>query len=143
MCGILETNSIEEQAKLNFQNGYHCAESVVAAVLEGMGEDAASAIAHSTAFGGGFGRTFDEACGALSGCLIAIGHFNARQSQGESWDEAAELGAMIRQKFIELYGSTHCGVLRNEFGENQPEKCAAVTGKLAAALVELLQVDGD
>ena len=45
--------SISHTSKHYFENGYHCAEAIVAAVLEGMGFDASEAIAHATPFGGG------------------------------------------------------------------------------------------
>ena len=75
-----------EKAASYFGAGYHCAEAVVAAFLETIGEDDPNAIAHATAFGGGFGKTFAEACGVLSGGMIAIGHMCGRRQRGEDWD---------------------------------------------------------
>lgn len=89
MTNLADRSKVEDRAISYFENGYHCAEAVVASVLEQMGEDPTQALAHATAFGGGFGRSFKEACGALSGAMIVIGHTCPRNGQGESWDQAA------------------------------------------------------
>ena len=141
MTKKMDKKKIEKDAVFYFENGYHCAEAVAAAVLQAMEENTAHAVAHATAFGGGFARRFDEACGALSGALIVIGHLYPRNGRGEPWDRAAELGDQIIQWFIEIYGVTYCGMLRDRFGEEQSEKCAVLTGKLAAELAVLLQAE--
>ncbi|MCG8334124.1 MAG: C-GCAxxG-C-C family protein [Proteobacteria bacterium] len=122
-----------------FQNGYHCAESIVAAVLGAMGEDSKEAVAHATAFGGGFGRSLGDACGALSGALVAIGHLHGRRKPGDCWNLAANLGAAIRDAFIESYETTHCKTLKERFGEEQQlAECQKLTGELAQKLYDLL-----
>lgn len=144
MANVIEKDRACENAIHNFQNGYHCAEAVVAAALEELDRDPSQAIAHAAAFGGGFGRTFNEACGALSGSLIVIGDLYARKGQGESWDDAAGLGAQIREIFIHRYGTTRCRTLRDRFGEeNQEKECGVIVGRLAADLVDLLQAKSD
>ncbi|MCD4719592.1 MAG: C-GCAxxG-C-C family protein [Desulfobacula sp.] len=137
---IEEKSIIKEKAGYYFENGFHCAEAVAVAVLEGLGKDTSQAAIHATAFGGGFGMTFDEACGALSGSLIAIGHLYGRRIPGENWDIPAELGSKIRQKFIDHFETTHCATLRERFGEEMLEKeCCKVVKIVAADLVDLLQ----
>ncbi len=130
---------ISSKAQEYFVNGYHCAEAVTVAVLEELGEDFKEAAAHATAFGGGFGRTFGETCGALSGALIAIGHLHGRREPGGNWDVPANLGARIRELFQEKHGTTHCGSLRDRFGEErQSVECQKLTGDLAATLLKLI-----
>ncbi len=127
-----------------FINGYHCAESVVIAVLEELDEEYQEAVAHATAFGGGFGRTFGDTCGALSGALIAVGHLHGRREPGENWDLPASLGAQIREQFVKEYGTTHCGALRDRFGEErQVDECQKLTGNIAVTLLELLTANHD
>ncbi len=139
-----ENQAAPDKATEYFGNGYHCAEAVAFAVLEALGEDAREAAAHATAFGGGFGRSFGEACGALSGGLIAIGHLHGRREPGGEWDLPAELGAEIRSRFIEDFGTTHCGDLRERFGEeNQMEECGKLVKNITAALLALLAEDLD
>ncbi len=137
---VEEKSKVAEKAEEYFHNGYHCAESVVAAVLEEFGEEHQEAVAHATAFGGGFGRSFGDACGALSGALVTIGHLHGRREPGENWDIPANLGASIREHFIEKNGTAHCGTLRERFGEEQQmEECGKLTGELASALFKILK----
>ena len=124
---------------LFFGNGYHCAEAVTAAVLATTGEASSEAVAHATAFGGGFGRTHRETCGALSGALIAIGHLHGRRQPGGAWDYAAKLGAAIRQRFVDEFGTAHCQTLRHRFGEaRQMPECRRLTRWVTVTLLELL-----
>ena len=127
------------KAALFFGNGYHCAEAVTAAVLATMGEASSEAVAHATAFGGGIGRTHEETCGALSGALIAIGHLYGRRQPGGAWDCAAKLGAAMRQRFVDEFGTAHCQTLRQRFGEaRQMPACRRLTRWVAVTLLELL-----
>ena len=130
---------IGEKAMEYSKNGYHCAEAVAAAVLEGLDQDPSLAAAHATPFGGGFGRTFDEACGALSGCLIVIGHLYGRRRPGGNWDAPAAMAKDIRNRFLERYETTHCATLRERFGpEQQAAECARLVKHVTVDLVELL-----
>lgn len=133
---------IGKKAGEYFQNGYHCAEAVASAVLEARDLDPAQAVAHATAFGGGMGRTFCEACGAISGGLIAIGHLHGRTKPGESWDTPAAMGQALRDAFVEAYGETNCGVLRDRFGEEQQAKCTRLVEIMAEATMDALAVNG-
>ncbi|MDJ0622719.1 MAG: C-GCAxxG-C-C family protein [Desulfocapsaceae bacterium] len=125
-----------------FGNGYHCAEAVAAAVLETMNEDSHSAVAHACAFGGGFGESFKEACGVLSGSLIVIGHLHGRSKRGESWQDAAKLGAEVTKRFVALHGTSNCGELRGRFGEEfQMDRCRDMVVQGVSSLVETLDQD--
>lgn len=132
-----------EKAADYFGSGFHCAEAVAAAVLETLGQPSSEATAHATAFGGGFGKTFEEACGALSGSLIAIGHLHGRRASGMAWDLPAEMGAEIRTRFVEAFGTSNCLKLRIRFGEKaQMEECRKVVERTAQMLVGLLVEKG-
>ena len=96
-----------------FENGYHCAEAVVAAVLEGMGIDASEPVTHATAFGGGIGRTFQEVCGALSGCLIVIGHIHGRFGHREChWGESGRPSRKTTDCHVDA-GAGKCSTLHH------------------------------
>ncbi|WP_022666260.1 C-GCAxxG-C-C family protein [Desulfospira joergensenii] len=128
-----------DQAGELFGNGFHCAEAVAWAVLQSLGQDPTLAAAHATPFGGGFGKTYGDACGALSGGLIAIGHIHGRKDPSGDWDLPASLGAGLRQHFVETWGTTHCATLRDEFGEEfQMERCREVVRAVTRDLLELL-----
>ncbi len=138
---LLKTDSdrISIQAGEYFGNGFHCAESVVKSVIDGMGHDGSLAAAHATAFGGGFGKSHEEACGALSGALIVIGHFFGRTRPHPDWDRPADLGADIRNRFIEQWGTTHCRTLCDRFGEeHQMDCCRDIVRGVAKDLTLLL-----
>ncbi len=138
---IKDETSIKDKAGYYFENGFHCAEAVVVAVLEGLGKDASHACAHATSFGGGYGRTFEEACGALSGGLIVIGHLYGRNEPGLEWDIPAKLSANLRQTFIDRFENTHCATLRKRFGqEMQQKECCNIVKQVASDLVELLSL---
>lgn len=121
-----------------FLNGFHCAESVASAVLESRNIDPAQATMHATPFGGGVGKSFCDMCGALSGGLIAIGHFHGRTQRGKNWDSPAEMGKELREHFIEQYGETNCGKLRERFGDRQMEKCAQIVEAVSQATKEII-----
>ena len=140
MIKDVNAEQVAEQAAVYFGEDYHCAEAVVAALFEAMGEDASDAIAHATAFGGGFGKTFTEVCGVLSGSMIVIGHIYGRREKGQKWDRPAELGATTRQHFIDRHGSSNCTVLRDRFGkEQQMPECRKLVQETTIALVNLIQ----
>jgi C_GCAxxG_C_C family probable redox protein len=140
----IEMLMASEKAAKYFGNGFHCAESVAVAVLDVLGEEPSEAAAHATAFGGGFGRTFQEVCGALSGALIAIGHIYGRREMGGEWDLAAEFGAKIRQRFLDDFGATNCETLLARFGdERQMIECRNLTKKVTATLLALLTENPD
>ncbi|THB75976.1 MAG: C_GCAxxG_C_C family protein [Desulfobulbaceae bacterium] len=140
---MFEDISAESAATLAqgyFNGGYHCAEAVVAACLESIGDGSVEAIAHATAFGGGFGRTFFETCGVISGCLIVIGHFYGRRQPGGSWDVPATLGAKVMELFSEKHETRNCQVLRDRFGEEaQMAECGKLVYQGVYDLITFLQ----
>jgi len=140
-AGHVLEQEICDRAGAYFGNGYHCAEAVVAAVLAGTGQEASMAIAHATAFGGGFGKTYEETCGALSGAMIVIGHLHGRRELGDNWDLPAELGAAIRQMFVDRFDTTHCRTLREGFGdEAQMDQCRNIVRHVTCDLLALLEI---
>ena len=141
---MLQKNSHQsavDKAASYFGNGFHCAEAVASAVLEALDHNPTEAAAHSTAFGGGVGSTYEELCGALSGGLIAIGHLYGRRRRDEDWDLAAKKGAELRRIFLDQFETCHCGTLRERFGqEQQMDECRKIVRKITD---ELLIMIGD
>jgi C_GCAxxG_C_C family probable redox protein len=126
-----------QRAGAYFGDSFHCAEAVAKAVLEALGHDPDPVVACATPFGGGFGKSFQEACGALSGALLVAGHLHGRSAAGQDWDYAASLGALLRQGFVERHGTTRCAALRERFGpQRQMAECRNV---VRAATCDLLQ----
>ncbi|WP_163339916.1 C-GCAxxG-C-C family protein [Desulfopila sp. IMCC35008] len=136
--------TIAEKAGEYFFNGYHCAESVVAAACDVLPQidthKRETALTCSTCFGGGFGKSFDEACGVISGALIVLGLLYGRSKQGKSWDTPADLTALFREAFLRKHKTTHCGQLRERFGdENQMIECQKLVCEGTAELLQLIK----
>lgn len=135
----MTSEEVGEKAKNYFESGYNCAEATAKAVIEGFGGDASHAIAHATAFGGGFARSGEEACGVLCGAFIAIGHFYPRKTPTEPYDEAILIGTQIRKRFIEIYGATRCKDLKGQFDKKEWRKsCAGIVQQTSSDLFDLL-----
>ncbi len=126
---------VEQRTEELFRGGLHCAEAVLAAVLEG---NAVSAEAFSpraaSAFGGGVGRSKQELCGALSGGLIALGMLQGRNTPDEPWDAVAAAAEDLRARFAAAYGGTRCSEVLEHLGPQEGlDRCirlAAVTAGL-------------
>lgn len=140
---LASKEEIGREAGRYFGNGYHCGETVVRTVLDALGQDGALAAVYATPFGGGFGKTEQEACGALSGALIAIGHFWGRRESGPDWDTASRLAAEIRSKFVDRHGTSQCAALCQRFGqEEQMERCGELVRNAAVALFDVMVREG-
>lgn len=128
-----------ENAGEYFSGGFHCAEAVTRATLEYLDKAPDELVACATAFGGGFGRTFQEACGALSGAMLVIGHLYGRSEAGGSWDYPASLAEMLRSEFVDKFGTCRCIDLREKFGpEAQEEECCRIVRWTCSELLELI-----
>ncbi len=128
-----------DKAAQCFDQGLHCAEALVCAILNQAGvpgSEIKMAMAHATPFGGGMGKTFDEACGALSGALIAVGHLFGRHDSETSWQIPADLASAVRLAFTNKAGTTHCRTLRERFGDNQEAECTELVRHIARITAE-------
>ena len=135
----VSVEAVGEQAGAYFGNGYHCAEAVVRSVLDALGEDGKQVANLATAFGGGFGKTKEEACGAISGALMVVGYFFGRHEPGPDWQAAAEMGAEIRNEFLQNHGTTCCRTLCDRFGdEAQMDQCREMVKDVAGRLYDQL-----
>ncbi|MCP4111877.1 MAG: C_GCAxxG_C_C family protein [Desulfobacteraceae bacterium] len=119
-----------------FQSGFNCAEAVSKAITEMFGHEQAPKVA--TAFGRGIGSK-EETCGALTGGIIALGYLFGRADPGESPNEAHELAAEFRKRFIEKVGASVCKDILKELGEQKNFiKCKKMTSEAAGILADLL-----
>ncbi|WP_432734938.1 C-GCAxxG-C-C family protein [Maridesulfovibrio sp. FT414] len=144
MNTCIKCKSAAEKAGEYFGGGYHCAEAVAKAAMEHLGRDPQELVACATAFGGGYGKTFQEACGALSGALLVIGHLYGRREADQNWDYPAALAGMIRDEFVEAYSTTRCIDLREKFGpEDQMDECRKIVRLISKELLELIESDAE
>jgi C_GCAxxG_C_C family probable redox protein len=144
MSDKVDRDGAVKQAEKLFADQYHCAETVVKVSLQALGEDPREALVHATPFGGGFGRSFSETCGVVSGSLIVIGHLYGRRGPGEPWDVAEEIAAAVREKFLLRNKETSCKTLYERFGQEkevQLAECRKLVCNGVSDLLEFLQSD--
>lgn len=134
----INKEQVADRAGHYFEHGFHCAEAIASSFLESIDQDPTQAVRHATAFGGGFGRSFQEICGAVSGAAIICGHLFGRRDPDENWDVPADCAAQLRAGFIECYGTTHCKTLRDRFGAQQPARCCELVKETARSLVDVV-----
>lgn len=100
--------SIKEKALEYHQNGYNCAQSVIAACSEYTGLDEKTALAISAGFGGG--ARSGELCGAISGAIMSCGMafpFND-SSDTAAKNKIAKLANQCVTAAKEKYGNVRC-----------------------------------
>jgi C_GCAxxG_C_C family probable redox protein len=133
-------NDIREKAFQNFISGYHCAESIARAIIESQSDAFdPETIKAASAFQGGIGRCKQDACGALTGGVVALGVLKGRTEPGQDISEAVVMANRFRIKFIERFGSTNCAVLLKTVVDPNPEyTCKHLTRDAAGLLAEVI-----
>ena len=98
----------------------------------------------ATGFSGGLGDSREELCGALSGGVMVIGALYGRASLDEEDEPANRMARQYRAHFLDAFGHTRCGYLRDEVvnAAGPPNSCADLVEKAAAILLELLSEAG-
>jgi C_GCAxxG_C_C family probable redox protein len=140
----MERQEVEQRAFDYFQAGFLCAEAVSKTIVELFGREPSHEIPRvASGFGGGFGGTRDEACGALSGGLIALGYLFGRMTPSEDYRAIFELVAEYRRRFMERFGSSTCRTLLEGFGEQDNwAKCKRMSAEATGILWEMLKEKG-
>jgi C_GCAxxG_C_C family probable redox protein len=94
----------------------------------------------ATGFSGGIGDTREELCGALSGGVMVIGGLLGRSSADGDDQPAIRAVARYREHFLEQFGYTQCGELREKVVDAScgPGSCAALVEEAAAILMAVL-----
>ena len=82
-----------------------CAESVLLATAEALGIRSDAVPKAASAFGGGMARQ-GNACGAITGSLIAIGLARGRESKADLREPSYDPGAELQRRF---YASKRAG----------------------------------
>ncbi|MDO9630437.1 MAG: C-GCAxxG-C-C family protein [Humidesulfovibrio sp.] len=137
----MSREQVEQRATELFQSGLHCAEAVLAAVLEGQGADAAGFSPRAaSAFGGGVGRSKKDLCGALSGGLIALGLLQGRDTPDDEWGAVAAAAQGVRSRFEAMHGCTDCGRQLERLGPQEGmDKCIRLAATTAGMFHDALQ----
>lgn len=117
------------------KNDYNCAETMLHAANQaydlGLSEEAMRV---ASAFGGGMGR--EDACGAMTGALMALGIL---RGTGKSHQDPrmGELRDEFVRRFEERFGSVECRCLKTTH-KDPVRGCAPITEGAAEILQEIL-----
>ena len=132
---------IEQQAFDAYQSGYHCAEVIAKIITAEFSEHPATGIPQvASGFGGGMGRTLGDACGILTGGIIALGYLYGRKAPDANINMVFQLTAEWRRRFEEKIGTTQCPVILKNLGEQENAiKCKKLTAEMAGILAELVK----
>lgn len=127
--------SIGEKAKAIHAEGFNCAQSVVAALAEKLGIDELGAKQFAAGFGGGLRS--GEACGAVTGAVMALGVGTARDGIGSKDVPVAEYSKTLVREFKEKYGAVRCNDLLMSTGGSH-DKCDEYISWCAERAAELI-----
>jgi C_GCAxxG_C_C family probable redox protein len=98
-----------EEAKKQFEKGFHCAPAVLSTYSEQFGLEKALALKIACGFGAGIGR-MGRTCGAVTGALMVIGlkHGQVNLADEESSQRTYTLVKEFIDRFTALHGSIEC-----------------------------------
>jgi C_GCAxxG_C_C family probable redox protein len=98
----------------------------------------------ATGLCGGLGSTKREVCGALSGAVLVIGALFGRVSLAEDDQQAIDLAARYRDRFLEEFGYTKCAQLREKVVDPPGGlgSCGVLAERAAHILLDLLAEAG-
>lgn len=154
-----------ERADYNEKNYGGCAQCVLAALKETLGDTITDDVFKSaTGLAGGVARS-GSACGALTGGVMALSMFYGRELSNFADPEKVrfktfEICEKLVQKFKEEYGSQNCWdiqtkIMGRSYNIQDPDeyqaflangghddKCPVVCGKSASWVVEILFEEG-
>lgn len=97
-------NPIDTAAAL-YDQGFNCAQSVLAAFAAQLGLDESRALKLASPFGGGVSRR-GEVCGAVSGALMVLG-----LAQGADTPAGKESAYLLGQDFLQRFEARHGTIL--------------------------------
>jgi C_GCAxxG_C_C family probable redox protein len=93
----------------------------------------------ASVFAGGVAGTREELCGALSGGVMVIGALHGRSTLSEDEEQARQLAAQYRERFLAEFGSTRCADVRERvLLPDGSADCAMVGERAASILLKLL-----
>ena len=98
-----------EEAKKQFEKGFHCAPAVLSTYSEQLGLEKALALKIACGFGAGIGR-MGKTCGAVTGALMVIGlkYGQVNLADEESSQRTYTLVKEFIDRFTALHNSIEC-----------------------------------
>ena len=116
--------------------GTNCAESMLLAYREAYQKNLPpECVKMMAGFGGGCGS--GKICGALVGCIAALGLQEVETCAHESETIRPKTVEMVKG-FEEAFGSVNCEVIKANY-QQSPQRCRPVLEKAAEILEELLE----
>ena len=137
----MSSQKIEKQAFEYFKSGYYCSEAVFRTITEDQTKNVDSSLSRLTSgLLGGMGSSHEEACGALTGGIIALGFLYGRTNPDDEIPDLIELVMEFKKRFNEEFGTTNCGILLDQLGEQGDDytKCRELTAKTAGILADII-----
>jgi len=96
----------------------------------------------ASAFQGGIGRCKQDACGALTGGVVALGVLMGRTDPSQDISGVVGLANQYRERFLEKFGSTNCAVLLKTIVDPNAEyTCKHLVKDAAGLLADVLEKD--
>ncbi|MCM1251465.1 MAG: C-GCAxxG-C-C family protein [Clostridium sp.] len=144
-----QSNSRVDYARILFESGCNCAQSVFAAYADLFGMDTETALKMSSAMGGGIGR-MREVCGAVSSMAMLAG-LKEGNDDPENEEAKEHIYALVRQMsalFKEQQGTIICRELLGIEGMEESAKPSIRTpefyasrpcGKIIACAAEIIE----
>ena len=95
------------------KEGWNCAQSVAGACADLAGRTPEEVLPLMGGFGGGFGGSHEEVCGAVSGgvLILSLCFPHAQGGDQEAKRKVYRLAKEYRRRFFEVFGHTRCGEL--------------------------------
>lgn len=123
-----------------YGEGFHCAEAIALAITDAWSSVSAVTIQRAASgFCGGIGRCREDACGALTGGVIALSTIFGRDSGDENIDDLCTLAATFRARFIDQFKSTVCSRIQEEIRSREDiADCEDLTSQTGVILSELI-----
>lgn len=141
---VAEVADPAERALGNFNDGLNCCESVLFALNDicdlGLSPEHRGI---ATPFGGGMSGA-KEACGAVTGALMALGLARGRHHASQPAKPAVDAGKALNERFIAEFKTLRCKDLTCRFSWDQPERrqaCQAYVQFAAGEAAAILAVD--
>ena len=96
-----------EEAKKQFEKGFHCAPAVLSTYSEQLGLEKALALKIACGFGAGIGR-MGKTCGAVTGALMVIGLKHGQVNLAD--EESSQRTYTLVKKFIDRFTAIHSSI---------------------------------
>ena len=96
----------------------------------------------TTPFHGGVAGTKAELCGAFGAGLMVIGAVTGRTDAAVDRSACTRLAAAYRDVFLQRWGTTQCGVLRETggYGSTAERPCSALVAEAVGLLLDVLML---